>query len=135
MYLPFGNFFLIHCLSCRLVWGLPFRMYAILHAIWTPPPLLACTTQWKCMGGLPPPPPHRCVRNKWKAPIEESAGSFLDHSRKATPTYKFVQCGSKSPKLLKLQPRVWSCCVQCTQSMGTDPGASDVENAGSTLKG
>ena len=30
-------------------------------------PVFACNTQWKCIGGLTPPPP-RCVRTKWKAP-------------------------------------------------------------------
>ena len=33
-----------------------------------PPPLFACNTQWKCIGGLTPPPPPRCVRTKLKAP-------------------------------------------------------------------
>ena len=33
-----------------------FSMYAILHAIWTPSPLFACNTQWKCIGELTPPP-------------------------------------------------------------------------------
>ena len=30
--------------------------------------LLACNAQWKCMGGLTPPTPPRCVCTKWKAP-------------------------------------------------------------------
>ena len=30
--------------------------------------LFACSTQWKCIGGLTPPTHPRCVRTKWKAP-------------------------------------------------------------------
>ena len=31
-------------------------------------PLFACITQWKCIGGLTPPNPPRCVRTKWQVP-------------------------------------------------------------------
>ena len=44
----------------------PFSTYAILHAIWTPPALFACNTQWKCIEDLTPPLP-RCICNTWKA--------------------------------------------------------------------
>ena len=33
-----------------------------------PSPLFACNMQWKCIGGLTPPTPTRCVCTKWKAP-------------------------------------------------------------------
>ena len=33
--------------------------------------LFACSTQWKCIGGLTPPNPPRCVRTKWKVPMQK----------------------------------------------------------------
>ena len=32
-------------------------------------PLFSCNTQLKCLGGLTPPNPPKCVRTKWKAPM------------------------------------------------------------------
>ena len=37
-------------------WGLPFSMYAFYMLSGPTHPLLACNTQWKCIGGLTPPP-------------------------------------------------------------------------------
>ena len=56
--------------------GLPLITYAFLHAICTPSPLFGCNTQWKCIGGLTPPPLGAYVING-RPQCESDMNSFL----------------------------------------------------------